>query len=57
MQTGAFLQLILTLSAIVCRLHALTQILLEVHEELITALVGLCSSLEVGIRFIAVEIY
>ncbi|KAF9451070.1 hypothetical protein P691DRAFT_411458 [Macrolepiota fuliginosa MF-IS2] len=46
MQTGAFLQLLLTLLAIVCRLHALTWALVEVHEELATTLLHLCTSLE-----------
>ncbi|KAF5357794.1 hypothetical protein D9756_001610 [Leucocoprinus leucothites] len=46
MQTGAFLQLILTLSAISCRLHALFQVILEVQEELSAAVTELCSSLE-----------
>lgn len=47
MQTGAFLQLILTLSALVCRLRTLTQVLLEIDEELRTTLADLCDSLEV----------
>lgn len=47
MQTGAFLQTILTLSAITCRLHAVTKIVLEIHEDLTTTLLNLSESLEV----------
>lgn len=47
MQTGAFLQLVLSLSALTCRLRALSQILLEIHEELVGALRDLSSSLDV----------
>ncbi|KAJ3573969.1 hypothetical protein NP233_g2093 [Leucocoprinus birnbaumii] len=46
MQTGAFLQLILTLSAIVCRLQALNRTLLEIMEEIPSAVSELCASLE-----------
>jgi hypothetical protein len=50
MQAGTFLQLILTLSAISCRLQALIQALLEHDEELITTLTELYCSLEVRLR-------
>jgi len=47
MQTGAFLQLILTLSAISCRLHHLAQVIQETQEEAAGALSDLCISAEV----------
>jgi len=47
MQTGAFLQLILTLSAISCRLHYLAQVIQETQEEAAGALTDLCISVEV----------
>ncbi|EKM82719.1 hypothetical protein AGABI1DRAFT_125181 [Agaricus bisporus var. burnettii JB137-S8] len=46
MQTGAFLQLVLSLSALTCRLRALSEILLEIHEELVGTLRDLSSSLD-----------
>lgn len=47
MQTGAFLQLILTVSAISCRLHHVTQVIQEIQEEAVGALTDLCISVEV----------
>jgi len=47
MQTGAFLQLILTLSAISCRLHHLAQVIRETQDEVAGILTDLCNSVEV----------
>jgi len=47
MQTGAFLQLILTLSAISCRLHHLARVIQETQEEAAGALTDLCVSVKV----------
>jgi len=47
MQTGGFLQLILTLSAISCRLHNLAQVIQETQAEAAGTLTDLCISVEV----------
>jgi hypothetical protein len=54
MQTGAFLQLVLTLSALTCRLRALSEVLLEINEELIGTLRDLYNSIEVRITIFTV---